>query len=1303
MKKHFLMFLLTLLPLAGWAQSRVQGNDPIDMSDFQVVMDGRAYSYTGVAPYFNFGTAEENYADAEVYVKDPLQTTMVAPTYFNWVIYDQAEGGEKITTLFDAGTYYLAAEAKEGNGIYTGASKRTQFRIDQMDIASEAITFTAFADVIFKNANYTVDEFDFTNTLKLGEKALVKGTDYEVAFAEDAKNAGEVVITFTALNGNFKGTRTEKFTIKPKNFTDETITVGAIASTPFRGPEAYEPAVTITDAQNGPTTLVAGTDYEVVYPTDPEALNAGDYTLTIKGKGNYTTDERTATYKITARSITHSAVKWANVEALIEAAAFVYDGTEKTFDFTGKLYQTYSGRKYIFTTDDYEVTYANNIEAGVETATVTFTGKRNLSGSKTYNFSIGKKPVTVTCTDFTVSSGANIEVPAPTFTTAEPNVITEADQAIFDALSFTYAYGNTTITSTTKAPAEGVYDYTITNGEAINNAIPNNYTYTFVGGKMTVSGAQIWAAVNDVTVTYGTGAAFDVTYVSGLADGSSAESYDGLTGNAGGTFGRLVRNANLTFKVVDSNKADVTAAAVAGTLNAGTYTITATGFTGTDGGATYLVSFKSATLTVNPFDLENATATLNPTTFTYKGAAWEPTVTLNNVPNLALEVNAGSYEVTYQNNINASTDENPAKAIVTAKENTNYTGSIEIPFTINKAELRIIAKDATYSISEIANGVTYEWWIMESDLLGQDVPTTEAPLTDLATQLGFTGNVLVKHNGNKNVGVYENYLIPYADAENPATFTNYTAVYPNMPGNGTAGNAETCGTLTITAANLVASVVPSQTKKYGEDLDAFSLEYVSGLPTGYESSFDQQYYAESVVYIVKDSEGNVMSEDAFLPVGTYTVEFDEDNIGTTTSNYIMKNAETLGTITIEPRPITLMPADQTIEYGQEINEHLSAAVYGADTESSEGVTVFVVAPAEGEVGGFADGEDIDGLGVKLVRAENTTGVGLHKNAISVADGENVNPNYAITYDNKSGLSEAEGNLTVLRNSDYTFYLDDTEDDNYEKIADFNGEKFEEITVYLSRSQELGGKVRSWNAEQWQALVLPFDVTIRELSAAFGYAIVNVVNPDATKEGDVRFKLQMTGKIAANTPFLIKLDVDLPVGAMEVSSRATGRRIIDVPKAEIIFKKAKQDEFFTIVDPGTDRPSVNASTDDSGFNYKFVGAYTDELVNKDKSTLRFLIDGNQWAYIMNTSSAEWNIDPLNAYVDLDPEAEGFARDVTFTMEEMGGQMTSIRNINADDAVVVKYAEGMYNLNGMKMDGAPVQKGVYILNGKKIVVK
>ena len=58
---------------------------------------------------------------------------------------------------------------------------------------------------------------------------------------------------------------------------------------------------------------------------------------------------------------------------------------------------------------------------------------------------------------------------------------------------------------------------------------------------------------------------------------------------------------------------------------------------------------------------------------------------------------------------------------------------------------------------------------------------------------------------------------------------------------------------------------------------------------------------------------------------------------------------------------------------------------------------------------------------------------------------------------------------------------------------------------------------------------------------------------------------------------------------------------------------------------------------------------------------------------------------------------------FIFEELDGSTTAIKSIEADEIGGKKSAEGWYTINGVKLQNAPVEKGVYIQNGKKVVIK
>ncbi|MBR4481968.1 MAG: hypothetical protein IKO86_08705, partial [Prevotella sp.] len=48
-------------------------------------------------------------------------------------------------------------------------------------------------------------------------------------------------------------------------------------------------------------------------------------------------------------------------------------------------------------------------------------------------------------------------------------------------------------------------------------------------------------------------------------------------------------------------------------------------------------------------------------------------------------------------------------------------------------------------------------------------------------------------------------------------------------------------------------------------------------------------------------------------------------------------------------------------------------------------------------------------------------------------------------------------------------------------------------------------------------------------------------------------------------------------------------------------------------------------------------------------------------------------------------------------------TGIISIDKDNKIIVNESEGWYSLDGRKLSGKPTNKGVYIQNGRKVVIK
>ena len=210
--------------------------------------------------------------------------------------------------------------------------------------------------------------------------------------------------------------------------------------------------------------------------------------------------------------------------------------------------------------------------------------------------------------------------------------------------------------------------------------------------------------------------------------------------------------------------------------------------------------------------------------------------------------------------------------------------------------------------------------------------------------------------------------------------------------------------------------------------------------------------------------------------------------------------------------------------------------------------------------------------------------------------------------------------------------------------------------------------RALNAEKWNGFVLPFDVKPMDLIKATGkYVVVNVLDLENTDANKIKFALKMSGTIAANTPFLLKTD--------EASNQN-----------EWVFEGVEIS--YPGVAPVQKDEVGNTYVEDAAGN-KFFGVYT-KVEGLDSKNFLF----SQGTYYQGPIKS---VSPLANYLEQSPKA---TQAPVIYVEEMDGSTTAI------DAVSINGAadnDGWYNVNGMKRNNAPAQKGVYIKNGKKVIVK
>ena len=206
--------------------------------------------------------------------------------------------------------------------------------------------------------------------------------------------------------------------------------------------------------------------------------------------------------------------------------------------------------------------------------------------------------------------------------------------------------------------------------------------------------------------------------------------------------------------------------------------------------------------------------------------------------------------------------------------------------------------------------------------------------------------------------------------------------------------------------------------------------------------------------------------------------------------------------------------------------------------------------------------------------------------------------------------------------------------------------------------------RKINQDTWNVVCLPFDATIKEISEAFGYAAVDLLKRDSS-DGSMHFIITSSGTVPAGEPFIVK-----PTSDEELNAKSNFNQIT----------------FYGVnVKAYTGNPEPVM---DSAGN-KFCGTFKAQTTIKGENF--WYMSKGMWKHSIEKPAT---IAAYRAYL------ETATADARIFIEEPDGSITAI---DAIDFAKAETGEGWYTINGMKLDAAPTQKGTYIKDGKKVLVK
>lgn len=629
------------------------------------------------------------------------------------------------------------------------------------------------------------------------------------------------------------------------------------------------------------------------------------------------------------------------------------------------------------------------------------------------------------------------------------------------------------------------------------------------------------------------------------------------------------------------------------------------------------------------------------------------TVALGAVDGLTTGEDAGVYPINVTLNETDYENDNDLYA--------NYTpelGSIG-KFTITPKEIEIIANDIqknygetdTYAAGKLATACTAGSTTAGTAKLVGTLATGDA-ISTLPTLTREAGETAKDYELTPSAVVIKN-----GDKDNTK---NYTITY-------------TPGKFTIVAGGFTIWA-DDKTSVFGEELKTLTAT-ISGIPAEDAAKIQASVNAAlSVPATAKNRGSYVISIDKnnidFSPIADL---YDIDAVAVVPGNY-----------TITPAPLKIKAATQALNVGDEVKaasaETIEFVTEGVSDEDKAQVITHVtlafsdaspavpvttgeltadaIASGWTEAGAASTAEAYKGIwnsGIKITATAY--------NALTTA-------NYTLNPAVAAGAEAAAGKLVVTAAANTVTldgYISSSADvtTNIAALTDNDGKK---ANVKFAN--------RSLTKEQWGVMVLPFATTVREISNAFGYAVVDLIDPSKGDENNAYFKIHM-GEIPANTPFMVKTD-----GAVNLATAGT-----TVSGVEHVVFTGK-----TIV------KDVDAEGKTSGVDgaagTKFYGVY--KPVTLSHNYQWFISDG---AWSKKDEGKTTTVRAIRAFLQL-PETADVAAARVF-IEEPDGTVTAIKAVNVDGLEVSNGS--WYTLGGIKLQGQPTEKGVYIHNGKKVVIK
>jgi hypothetical protein len=1267
MRKHFLLlFLMALLPLAGFAEGEqlVAEEPTLDLTagaTLSKVYDGTEPTITVKAnDEVLTGTWETN-GGVLAGTGENAKPTAAAGTYI-WTESNPAEGSSARTATYVirkkeivyylTGRTYAVGDAPDITNHYSKASGEF-IGEDKLENFATFDFATSGNDALDLDENKRFTKIKTYNitALRVIEKPVHQNYDFRFT------STAVIVVTAKSIAGFLADP------VADQAYTGSQITFDANALPKIYANEADKTAGIALDPSNYDFDFGENTNVAYTTGATPAVTNGG--TIIYKGKGNYE-GELVIPFKIQPLELKSVTV------GEIEEQTFAHKNIEPELVVKGKDDQD---KEFTLTKVDYEVSYLDNDEKPTNFNAGTATGKLTIKGG-----------------NFKTATGASVQNAGFEI---KPKSLADEKIKLTGSIKKTYTGAALTQNTTGSGDNPIAVKWTIAENNVVD--LTSILTYTYLNnigvGKATIKAEPKTDTDSEGSFEEGAGQTPDVS-----GDSENQEDPANYTGFTSATFDILPTDlvtANVTISLKKRNTQVANEEADNAWIDA-TYQYEGRkiepGKKGDDGkyadgkvvvknGATELVEGKDYEIVSYGDDMENikgdntnASVTPDDDESVVKTRG---TVTIQGLGNYGA-INELAEPIKMSKDFEIA----KRKVVLTAKAITTTFGvSPEDKFAY---ESNVVDKDKEGNVltaEKLLGGkVTYKVQKKAND--DTDFSVYEGELTALqVTQEGNTiyqyYPVMMSLPETAQGGAEAEAPVPgvdYVSEDQKAARANYEFPVFGEGGEGVVvvetGVIGAPATITVTAAKWTI-VVDNKEKKYGVADKALGFTYTvyNGDEKTGEKVEDPRFDENAAPYLGRTPDNNgedvndngytisVLNAEEDVTVGTDDAAVTHKKVAKTGYTIVIKT----GTLTINPFPITVTANDQTIIYGSKANletkedSKVKTVTDGVETDGTQ-LTVTFTPVMLGNKNLIT--RELLNLTLKVEDGYDGT-VGDTHVLIPRINNKNFEP----TYINGKLTVVAGSNIDVVR-LDANEYAAATTISNSNTIKNFDGE----TAGFTLKATSTIDAFKTIYANRWYALVLPFNTSVREVSKAFGYAVVDKFNTESSNTKDVSFKLHV-GPITANEPFIFKVDKDIDLSTDPVTF--TG---VEIDYAE--------------------EPSVSAADG----KVKFIGVYDGKQGFKGHEYIFSLGSGN----ISGTNEASY-IPPMSAYIHMDDQMNGMNNAPVFNIEEPDGSTTSISAVDFATNGSVMSNEGWYTVNGIKLTAAPTEKGVYVNNGKKVVIK